>query len=241
MWGKEKISKSISVGLLILVFLFLTFQFILFVVKIVEIRGYSATTKDELHEVPLDPLPRVPSAKKEVKTPKPPLEEKKEKKTPVAPKGDEIAKIVSLEKLPPRPEYKPKPKVELNSADTNALKTLYGIGSYYAKKIVNYRERLGGSFVSPEQLMEVYGIDSARYAGFASMVYVDSALIIPINLWSMGVDSMAKHPYIGRYAAKGIDRYRKSVDSASFSIDEIGEHGILHSAYVQRLKLYAPK
>ncbi|MBR4803620.1 MAG: helix-hairpin-helix domain-containing protein, partial [Bacteroidales bacterium] len=47
-------------------------------------------------------------------------------------------------------------KIELNTADTSDLKELRGIGSGYAKRIVKYRERLGG-FCKPEQLLEVYG------------------------------------------------------------------------------------
>ncbi|MBI4930608.1 MAG: helix-hairpin-helix domain-containing protein [Bacteroidetes bacterium] len=48
--------------------------------------------------------------------------------------------------------------VELNSADTTSLKTLKGIGSAFSKRIVAFREKLGG-FVKKEQLMEVYGFD----------------------------------------------------------------------------------
>ena len=152
-----------------------------------------------------------------------------------------VARTFSLEKLPPRPVRKPKPKVELNSADTTALMTLYGIGGYYARKIVDFRKRLGGSFASPEQLMDIYGIDSARFVGFADRVYVDTSLIIPLDLYHMPADSMAKHPYIGKYAARGIDRYRRTVDSTSFTLDALLENGILKSAYVQRLKMYQKK
>jgi hypothetical protein len=116
--------------------------------------------------------------------------------------------------------------------------TLYGIGGYYARKIVDFREKLGGSFASPEQLMDIYGIDSVRFVGFADRVYVDTSLIIPLDLYHMPVDSMAKHPYIGKYAARGIDRYRRTVDSISFTLDALLENGILKSAYVQRLKMY---
>ena len=43
--------------------------------------------------------------------------------------------------------------LSLNTADTTAIKQIPGIGSYYARKIVNYRERMGG-FVSTAQLAE---------------------------------------------------------------------------------------
>ena len=46
--------------------------------------------------------------------------------------------------------------VELNGADTTTLQLLHGIGPVFARRIVRYRERLGG-FTSTEQLLEVYG------------------------------------------------------------------------------------
>lgn len=45
-------------------------------------------------------------------------------------------------------------KIDLNTSDTTALKRVPGIGSYYARRIVQYREKLGG-FVNMEQLNEI--------------------------------------------------------------------------------------
>lgn len=231
MWEKERISKSISVGLVALVFIFLSLQFVFFVAKVVEIRKYNKAAS-EIAQNQTQEVEILPAA----------TENRENQTREVADTSSRppvnVAKTFSLEKLPPRPAYKPRPKVELNSADTTALKTLYGIGSYYARKIVEFRGRLGGSFASPEQLMDIYGIDSARYVGFADRVTIDTSLIIPLDLYNMPLDSMAKHPYIGKYAARGIDRYRRTVDSASFTLDALLDNGILQSPYVQRLKLY---
>ena len=51
------------------------------------------------------------------------------------------------------PERK-KRVVELNGADSAELVKLYGIGGYYAKRIIEYRERLG-NFYTPEQLQAI--------------------------------------------------------------------------------------
>ena len=276
MWEKEKISKSLSIGLVALVFIFLSLQFVFFVAKVIQIRKYNKELAAEQSVAGENPfvaggessVARRESSEAGDKSsvasvagggiPASEFGEKRtrdERKQPAAtefgknraresassvriPSAGAVAKAFSLEKLPPRPSYKPKPKVELNSADTTALMTLYGIGGYYARKIVEFRERLGGSFASPEQLMDIYGIDSARYVGFADRVYVDTSLIVPLDLYHMPLDSMAKHPYIGRYAARGIDRYRRTVDSATFTLDALLENGILQRAYVQRLKMY---
>ncbi len=62
--------------------------------------------------------------------------------------------------------------VELNSADTSELKTVRGIGSVFANRIVKYRKLIGG-FERKEDLLKVYGIDEERYAGIAPQVWVD--------------------------------------------------------------------
>ena len=54
-------------------------------------------------------------------------------------------------------KYPPGTTISLNDADTTMLKRVPGIGSYYASKIVRYRERLGG-FVSVQQLLEIDGL-----------------------------------------------------------------------------------
>lgn len=205
MWGKEKISKSLSIGVLSLSFVMLFSQFALFAVRVVEVHRYNVALLEDSLATGQDTVRRG---------------------------------FFVLDKLPPKPSYpQQRPKVELNSADTTALKTLYGIGSYYARKIVEFREKIG-SFANCEQLMDVYGIDSARFVSLRDRIYVDTSLIVPIDLYRMPLDSMSRHPYIGRYAARGIERYRRTVDSASFSIDALVENGILHPAYAQRLKLY---
>lgn len=264
MWEKEKISNRLSVGLIALVFIFLSLQFVFFVAKVIEIRKYNKELAAAQSEA--GGALSVAGGESPVTGGKFPVTENRENQSRksdgvpsdgVLPGGQHgstpqtdtsavhksslsgvVARTFSLEKLPPRPVRKPKPKVELNSADTTALMTLYGIGGYYARKIVEFREKLGGSFASPEQLMDIYGIDSARFVGFADRVYVDTSLIIPLDLYHMPVDSMARHPYIGKYAARGVDRYRRTVDSASFTLDALLENGILQSAYVQRLRMY---
>ena len=58
----------------------------------------------------------------------------------------------------PTTAYIPNPAaavmVELNSADTLELDKIRGIGPAFARRIVKYRERIGG-FYKKEQLMEV--------------------------------------------------------------------------------------
>ena len=68
------------------------------------------------------------------------------------------------------------PKLELNAADSTALVSLRGIGPWYARKIMDYRARLGG-FYDLAQLREIEGIDEERFAGLADQLRVDPSKI----------------------------------------------------------------
>ena len=93
--------------------------------------------------------------------------------------------------------------VELNSADTLTLQLLHGIGPAYARRIVKYRERLGG-FYSTDQLLEVYGFTPELLAHIAPHLILDTANInrIPIN--TIELKQLIKHPYIEYYQARDI-------------------------------------
>lgn len=97
--------------------------------------------------------------------------------------------------------------VELNSADTTALKTLKGIGSYYAKSIVKYRDQLGG-FYELNQLIEVYGIDPEVLENNKMFIKVDSTLVQKININTTTAEELKKHPYIKWRIANSIVLYR---------------------------------
>jgi len=99
--------------------------------------------------------------------------------------------------------------IELNSADTTDLKKLEGIGSSFAKRIISYRNRLGG-FAKKEQLLEVYGMDSTRYSEFSDFVSVNTFLITQININTATFNELKSHPYIGYNIALSLVNMRKS-------------------------------
>jgi DNA uptake protein ComE-like DNA-binding protein len=97
--------------------------------------------------------------------------------------------------------------IELNSADTADLMALRGIGRYYAGKIIRYRERLGG-FISPEQLLEIDGVDSARFCSLREQVWTDTLLVRKFNLNSTPFKDYLRHPYFEYHLVKAIFRYK---------------------------------
>ena len=99
-------------------------------------------------------------------------------------------------------------QIELNAATTESLLDVSGIGEYFAKNIIKYRDMLGG-FYSVEQLREVYGVDSAKYEKIYRNFNVDIGNITKIDLNKSNFNTLKKHPYIGKKIAFEISNYLK--------------------------------
>ncbi|MDR0394542.1 MAG: helix-hairpin-helix domain-containing protein [Tannerella sp.] len=109
----------------------------------------------------------------------------------------------------PRTEkFKEGTVVELNTADTAILKKVPGIGSAFARRIINYRNILGG-YYSVMQLSEVYGIDEEKYNALASWFSVDPSLVSRLDVNNLSQDSLRRHPYINYGQAKIIVQLRR--------------------------------
>ena len=92
----------------------------------------------------------------------------------------------------------------LNTADTTQLKTVPGIGPYFARKVVQYGERLGG-YVSVDQLDEIedFPLDAKDY------LVVQDASPRKLNVNKLTLSELRRHPYINFYQAKAITDYRR--------------------------------
>lgn len=96
--------------------------------------------------------------------------------------------------------------IEINSADSAQLEGLNGIGAFYAKTIIKYRNSLGG-FVSKEQLMEVWKLDQEKFDKIKDQVTVDNSAIKKININTCSASDL-KHPYLKWNAVNAIVNYR---------------------------------
>lgn len=93
--------------------------------------------------------------------------------------------------------------ISVNTSDTTQLKKIPGVGSYYAKRIADYRTRLGG-FVSLEQLREIQGLPE----GAADYLNVGEP-VKKLAINKLSLNQLRSHPYIGYYRAKSITDYRR--------------------------------
>ncbi len=108
--------------------------------------------------------------------------------------------------------------IELNSADTVSLTKLKGIGRSFARRIIAYRDLLGG-FYSVSQLSEVYGLSPEVIGSIQTNIWVDSTAIKHLNLNLVSYEDLKNHPYLTDYQAKAIVYYR----SKKGTINTIGE------------------
>jgi len=97
--------------------------------------------------------------------------------------------------------------IEINRADTSELMKLKGIGSSYSKRIISYRNMLGG-YATTTQLKEVYGFTGELYDKIKPYIKVDTSLIKKININNCTVSELKSHPYIKYNVANSIVAYR---------------------------------
>ncbi len=126
--------------------------------------------------------------------------------------------------------------VELNSADSASLVALKGIGPASAKRILLYRNRLGG-FYAVDQLTDIYGISPETIEKLKKNLVLDTSLIIHIELNTISVDSLASHPYVTLYQARAIEYYRGKKGTIH-SMDELVRNRILPQEVAQKLGPY---
>lgn len=139
----------------------------------------------------------------------------------------------------PKTEYHSKYddfKVELNSADTLDLKELRGIGSTFAKRIVKYRDLLGG-FFSKEQVKEVYGMSDSLYQSILPHLLVDTQQVTRIDLNTATIDQLKRHPYLDYYQAKAIVRSREKNGNYA-TVDELLDIALIDQETYNKIKNY---
>ncbi|WP_300258986.1 helix-hairpin-helix domain-containing protein [uncultured Alistipes sp.] len=137
------------------------------------------------------------------------------------------------------PERRPHPTeqpVELNTADSAALRAVIGIGEKTVSRILEYRERLGG-FVRVEQLAEIPGVTESNYEKILKQIYCDSCKIRKIDINFASPKTLGQHPYIAPRTLRKILKQRQLKGGWS-TADELIEQNILTREEAARLAPY---
>ena len=122
--------------------------------------------------------------------------------------------------------------IVLNTADTTSLITIPGIGPYYARKIVQYGNRLGG-YVSVNQLDEIddFPSEAKKY------LVINNPTPKKLNLNKLSLNELKRHPYINFYMAKDITDYRR-LHGALKSLNDLRLSKDFPSDVIKRLEPY---
>lgn len=100
-------------------------------------------------------------------------------------------------------------KRDLNTATSDELREIRGIGEVFSKRIIDYRQRLNG-FSVDEQLYHIYGLDSVVATRILAEFTVKNPRVIQkINVNTASASDIATIPGVSFDLAKKIWEYRK--------------------------------
>lgn len=147
----------------------------------------------------------------------------------------------------PEPTYEKKPRkdfpkkrepsiIDINSADTTAFIALPGIGSKLARRIIAFREKLGG-FYTVEQVKETYGLPDSTFQQIRALMSVKTGAIQTININTADANELGGHPYIGRNLANAIVKYREQHGHYN-SIDDLQKIVLVTPEIFQKIVQY---
>lgn len=126
--------------------------------------------------------------------------------------------------------------IDINFADQKAWESLPGIGPYYAKLILNYRNKLGG-FSQLEQIKETWNLPDSIFQKALPFLIFNQGVQKRINLNTCDEAELAAHPYISEYQAKAIVKYR--FQHGKFNqVEDIYNIRLLPKAWVEKILPY---
>jgi len=125
--------------------------------------------------------------------------------------------------------------VDIALADTAQLKRIPGVGSNYAKRIVAYRDRLGG-FNSLAQLDEI-GLPSDLVADIKQWISLSSNTTKKQNLNNSSFSQLLRHPYLNYEQVKAIFNYRDHYGTIQ-SLQDLSNYDAFTAEDLARIKPY---
>lgn len=126
--------------------------------------------------------------------------------------------------------------IELNSADSAALRRIYGIGEKSVTAIMEYRRRLGG-FVRAEQLAEIPQVLESNYEKILQQICIDSCKIRKIHINFASAEEIGMHPYMRPRTLRRLLKQRQ-LKGGWTGIEEMVETNILTRAEAESLAPY---
>jgi len=135
------------------------------------------------------------------------------------------------------PRYqKPTFSVDVNKADTLEFQRLKGIGPSFARRIVTYRNKLGG-FITCRQLLEVWGIDTSLYNLIREQLVISHDSLHKLDINTVSFKELLRHPYFPYELTRSLILYRQK-HKVFRSVDELNSVEGINDSIFRRIKPY---
>ncbi|NML35638.1 helix-hairpin-helix domain-containing protein [Chitinophaga sp. G-6-1-13] len=132
---------------------------------------------------------------------------------------------------------KPLPQaIDVNAADTAEWQLLPGIGPGFARRIVAFREKLGG-FYDVSQVGECYGLPDSTFKKIQPLLQISNGSLKKIDLNLTDEKSLAAHPYIRYKLARLIIQYR-SAHGAFRRVEELRQLPLVDDVIYRKIEHY---
>lgn len=127
-------------------------------------------------------------------------------------------------------------KFDINNSDTSDWIQLNGIGSKLAKRIITFREKLGG-FISINQVAETYGLPDTTFQKIKEYLLLNNTHIQKININQTTVDELKNHPYIKWNVANAIIQFKNQHGNYT-SVNDLKKIRIITDSIFQKISPY---
>lgn len=126
--------------------------------------------------------------------------------------------------------------IELNTADSAQLVLLRGIGPVLAKRIITYRNLLGG-FYSVEQLREIRNLSDETYTYIYMQLSADTSSITKIDINDFKYRQLSNHPYMSLSQLNSIMNYKRLMGNFS-SVSDLLKYKLVDTLTYEKISPY---
>jgi len=148
-------------------------------------------------------------------------------------------KQLSSEKPISSPDFKKQPAtpamIDVNQSTAEDWQKLRGIGPAYAKRIINFRDKLGG-FSSVEQVKETFGLPDSTFQAIKPQLNA-SPILRTIAINTATVEELKAHPYIDARKAAAIVSFREQ-HGIFRSTDDLRQMKALPTDWIEKISPY---
>lgn len=125
---------------------------------------------------------------------------------------------------------------DINLSDSAELTEVYGIGPYFAGKIVEHREKLGG-YLSKSQLLEIWNFSDSMLLKLDSSLVISKIELRKLNVNEVSAEELKNHPYIDWNIANSIVSIREQHGSYQ-KLEDLKKSVLINDSIFLKIKTY---